>query len=97
MADPDARDLVMYGRALFNRPYSVATFQEAQRAYQQALEKDPELVDAKIGVASVLLASIANAWSPLTQQHLARAEQLLLEAIEQNANNAWARSMMGPG
>ena len=41
MADPDARDLVMYGRALFNRPYSVATFQEAQRAYEQALEKDP--------------------------------------------------------
>ena len=55
MADPDARDLVMYGRALFIRPYSVATFQEAQRAYEQALEKDPGLVDGKIGIASVLL------------------------------------------
>jgi adenylate cyclase len=95
VADPDARDLVMYGRALFNRPYSVATFQKAHRAYEQALEKDPGLVDAKIGIASVLLASIANAWSPLTRQDLARAEQLLLEAIEQNANNVWARSMMG--
>jgi len=95
MADPDARDLVMYGRALFNRPYSVANFQEAQRAYEQALEKDPGLVDAKIGIASVLLSRIANAWSPVTQQDLSRAEQLLLEAIEQNANNAWARSMMG--
>jgi adenylate cyclase len=60
MADPDARDLVMYGRALFNRPYSVATFQEAQRAYEQALEKDPGLVDAKIGIASVLLSNMAN-------------------------------------
>jgi Tfp pilus assembly protein PilF len=95
MADPDARDLVMYGRALFNRPYSVATFQAAQRAYEQALEKDPGLVDAKIGIASVLLSNMANAWGPVTQQDLARAEQLLLEAIEQNANNAWARSMMG--
>jgi adenylate cyclase len=85
----------MYGRALFNRPYSVATFQEAQRAYEQALEKDPGLVDAKIGIASVLLSNMANAWSPVTRQDLARAEQLLLEAIEQNANNAWARSMMG--
>jgi adenylate cyclase len=55
MADPDARDLVMYGRALFNRPYSVATFKEAQLAYEQALEKDPGLVDAKIGIASVFL------------------------------------------
>jgi TolB-like protein/class 3 adenylate cyclase/Tfp pilus assembly protein PilF len=95
MADPDARDLVMYGRALFNRPHSVASFQEAQRAYEQALEKDPGLVDAKIGIASVLLSNIANAWSPLTRQDLGRAEQLLLDAIEQNANNAWARSMMG--
>jgi adenylate cyclase len=72
MADPDARDLVMYGRALFNRPYSVATFQEAQRAYEQALEKDPGLVDAKIGIASVLLSNMANAWSPVTRQDLAR-------------------------
>jgi adenylate cyclase len=93
--DPDARDLVMYGRALFNRPYSIATFQEAQRAYEQALEKDPGLVDARIGLASVLLSNMANAWSPITRQDLARAEQLLLEAIEQNASNAWARSMMG--
>jgi tetratricopeptide (TPR) repeat protein len=85
----------MYGRALFNRPYSVATFQEAQRSYEQALRKDPGLIDAKIGIASVLLSSMANAWSPVTRQDLARAEQLLLEAIEQNANNAWARSMMG--
>src|ERR1700741_1533868 len=93
MGEPEA--LVMYGRALFNRTYSVANFQEAQPAYEQALEKDPGLVDAKIGIASVLLSKIANAWSPFAQQDLARAEQLLLEATEQNANNAWARSMVG--
>ena len=38
---------------------------------------------------------MANAWSPVTRQDLARAEQLLLEAIERNANNAWAHSTMG--
>jgi class 3 adenylate cyclase len=64
-------------------------------AYEQALEKDPGLVDAKVGIASVLLSKIANAWSPFARQDLARADQLLLEAIEQNANNAWARCMMG--
>ena len=74
MADPDASDLVMYGRALFHRPYSIANFQEAQQAYEQALEKDPGLVDAKIGIASVLLSKIANAWSPFAQQDWARAE-----------------------
>jgi Tfp pilus assembly protein PilF len=53
------------------------------------------LVDAKVGIASVLLSKIADAWSPFARQDLARADQLLLEAIEQNANNAWARCMMG--
>jgi len=69
--------------------------QRAQQAYEQALEKAPGVIDAKIGIASVLLAKIASAWSPFLQQDLTRVEKLLLEAIEQNANNAWARSMMG--
>jgi cytochrome c-type biogenesis protein CcmH/NrfG len=69
--------------------------QRAQQAYEQALEKAPGVIDAKIGIASVLLAKIASAWRPFLQQDLTRVEKLLLEAIEQNANNAWARSMMG--
>src|SRR6202521_5756022 len=43
-ADLEAHDLIMRGRALFNRPYSAATLQEAQQAYEQALEKDPESI-----------------------------------------------------
>src|SRR3984893_15422362 len=49
--DLDAQDLVMRGRALFNRPYSAATLREALLAYEQALEKDPESIEAKIGIA----------------------------------------------
>jgi adenylate cyclase len=94
-ADLEAHDLIMRGRALFNRPYSAATLQEAQQAYEQALEKDPESIDAKIGIASVLLTKIANAWSTSAQQETKRAEQLLLEALERNANSVWARATMG--
>jgi adenylate cyclase len=45
--DLDAQDLIMRGRALFNRPYSAATLREALLAYEQALEKDPESIEAK--------------------------------------------------
>jgi class 3 adenylate cyclase/Flp pilus assembly protein TadD len=92
--DLDAQDLIMRGRALFNRPYSAATLREALLAYEQALEKDPESIEAKIGIASVLLTKIASAWSTSAQDAV-QAEQLLLEALELNSNNAWARAMMG--
>jgi adenylate cyclase len=91
----DARDLVMRGRALFNRPYSVETLREAQEAYERALEKDSGLIDAKIGIASVLLTKMANAWSTSREQDATHAETLLVEALERNANNASARAMMG--
>jgi adenylate cyclase len=93
--DLDARDLVMRGRALFNRPYSAETLGEAQEAYEAALEKDSKSIDAKIGIASVLLTKIANAWSSSREGDATRAEKLLVEALERNANNASARSMMG--
>jgi TolB-like protein/class 3 adenylate cyclase len=49
--DPDAQDLVMRGRAVFNRTFSVANQQEAQRLFEQALEIDPRSIDARIGLA----------------------------------------------
>jgi adenylate cyclase len=94
-ADLDVRDLVMRGRALFNRPYSAETLREAQEAYERALEKDSGSIDAKVGVAAVLLTKMANAWSTSREQDAARAEQLLVAALERNANNASARAMMG--
>ena len=39
--------------------------------------------------------NVANYWSTSVQQDEARAEQLLLEAIERDANNARARAALG--
>jgi adenylate cyclase len=94
-ADLDARDLIMRGRAFFNRPYSPQTLRDAQQAYERALEKDSGSIDAKVGIASVLLTKMANAWSTSREHDAARAEQLLIETLERNANNASARAMMG--
>jgi TolB-like protein/class 3 adenylate cyclase len=92
--NPDARDLVMRGRALLLKTGSVAAWQEAVAAFERALEIDPRSVDARIGLATALGRSVADGWSSSVQQDLARAELLLLEALA-NANSASAHAEMG--
>ena len=93
--DPDASDLVMRGWVLWFRPFSVATRQEATRAFERALEIDPRSVDAKIGVATILVSNMGVGSSRSPQQDGARAKRLLLEAIEQNANSSRAHEVLG--
>jgi TolB-like protein/Tfp pilus assembly protein PilF len=93
--DPDARDLVMRGWAWWYGPASLANRQEAQRAFERALEIDPVSVDAKIGIASMLAANIADGWSSSVEQDKARAEQLLIEALGRDVNSSTAHWAMG--
>jgi adenylate cyclase len=93
--DPDARDFDMRGWALFYRPFSVTNRREAQRAFEQALEIDPRSVDARIGIALVLATNVSDGWSSSVEQDKARAEQLLLEVIERDANRSMAHYAMG--
>jgi adenylate cyclase len=100
--NPDARDFVMRGWAWFYRPASAATLQEARQAFERALEIDPQAVEAKVGLATVLSEYVANGRSHVVndvsisrEQDIARAEQLLLEAIERDRNNLRALFAMG--
>jgi tetratricopeptide (TPR) repeat protein len=93
--DPDARDLIMRGWALFYRPFSVANRRDARQAFEQALEIDPRSLDARIGIAVVLATNVADGWSNSVQQDKARAEELLLEALERDANRSMAHYAMG--
>jgi adenylate cyclase len=93
--DPDARDLVMRGKALLLQPQAAEVFQQARRAFERALEIDPGSVDARVGVANCLVGGVINGWSSSVQHDEARAEQLLIEALETDANNAWAHGTMG--
>ena len=95
MVDPDVRDLTMHGWASFYRPYSIANRQEALRSFERALELDRQSVDARIGLALVLLSNIADVWTSSVHADEARAEQLLLEAIERDAHRSMARLAMG--
>jgi TolB-like protein/Flp pilus assembly protein TadD len=95
-ANPAAHDVYLRGFARFLRgPMSAATVQEAQRLYERALEMDPESVEARAGIAGMLISNIILDWSRSRQEDEARAEQLLREALERNPNDEIARSNMG--
>jgi adenylate cyclase len=93
--DPDARDLLVRGWALWYRPFSLANHQEAERAFERALEIDPRSVDARIGVATILVTNVSAGMSRSVEQDQARAERLLLEAIESDADSSQAHEVMG--
>jgi TolB-like protein/Tfp pilus assembly protein PilF len=94
-ANPDARDLVMRGWAWWYRQASVANREEARGNFERALEIDPVSVDARIGIAMVLIANLPSGWSNAFQRDGARAEQLLLEALARDPNNSMAHTAMG--
>jgi adenylate cyclase len=93
--DPGAQAFAMRGWAWYYRSTSATTIQEAQRAFEQALEIDRSSVDAKLGLATVLVRKLAEGWSPPRREDQARAEQLLLEALERDTNRAAAHYAMG--
>jgi adenylate cyclase len=85
----------MSAAALRLRPYSVANRQEALRAFEPAVEIDPASIDAKIGIAGMLVANVTDGWSSSVQHDAAQAEQLLLEALERDANCARGHERLG--
>jgi adenylate cyclase len=93
--DPVAQDLVLRGRAVFNRPFSVANRQEAQRLFERALEIDPRSIDARISLAGVFVSNLANGSSSSVQEDQARAEQLLLGVLDRDAERSSAHFTMG--
>jgi len=95
VVDPDSRDLVMRGWAWYYRPMSVGTVQEAQRAFERALEVDARSIDARIGTASVLIRKVAEGWSASRREDELLAEKLLLEALERDTNRPSAHYAFG--
>jgi adenylate cyclase len=86
--DPDARDLVMRGWALYQRPLSEANRREALQAFERAQAIDPNSVDAEIGIAAVLTVNLANGTTETPKEDEARAEKLLADALQRDPNRS---------
>jgi TolB-like protein len=93
--DTDPQDLLVHGWAIYSRATTAAILHEARLVFEQVLEIQPDSIGARIGIGNALAANVANYWSTSVQQDKSRAERLLLEAIEQDANNARARAALG--
>jgi adenylate cyclase len=92
--DPDTHDLAMRGWALFYRPWSPATLQDAQRAFVQALDLDPQSIGARTGLAMVLVTMMLEDLSISLPKEQARVEALLAEVLARGANDSIAYHAM---
>jgi hypothetical protein len=92
---PAPNDLLIRGLATFYGSGSEATLQEALQLFEQALELDPASIPARVAVAHALCVNIACGWSNSVQEDKARAEGMLLPAIERDTNNVRARMALG--
>ena len=95
VVDPDSRDEVMRGWAWYYRPMSIGAVHEGKRAFEKALEVDPRSIDARIGIASLLIRKVAEGWSTSRPEDETLAERLLLEAFERDANRPNAHYAFG--
>jgi tetratricopeptide (TPR) repeat protein len=80
--DPVARELIARGWIMYNLPYTLVKWQEARRDFEKALELDSQSSEARIGLASILSAKLADQWSPVLQEDPSRAEQLLAAVLD---------------
>ena len=90
-----SEDLVMRGRAMASRPLSAANRSAAISCYQEALALDPLSIDARIGIAAVLVSNIMEGWSHSAEPDRARAEQLLLDVLRDDAELSDGHLYMG--
>jgi len=95
VVDIDAQDLVLRGWALYHRPASAPVRQEALRAFERAFELDPQSIDGRIGIGTVLADDLVLSFSQSREQDIARADRVLSEALERDLNRSMAHFAMG--
>jgi TolB-like protein/class 3 adenylate cyclase/Tfp pilus assembly protein PilF len=94
-ADPDARDRVMRAWALFYGPGFPENQKAAVREFERALEIDPGSIDARLGIARIVVGIVGDGLSNDVPGDQARVEQLLSEVLEREPNRSLAHAVMG--
>jgi adenylate cyclase len=95
--DPTVRNLITRGWELYYLPYSAARWQDARRNFERAFELDSRSSEARIGLASILSTKLADGWSPVLQEDLPRAENILVEVLDKGtaSNRSAAHFTLG--
>jgi adenylate cyclase len=88
-------DLVMRGRGLNCGPISKTNRYAALKCFEQALAADAGSIGARMGIAGVLVGNVGEGWSQSVEHDLARAEQILLDVLRDDADIPQGRGYMG--
>jgi len=95
VVDIDAQDFLLRGWALYYRPASPPVRQAALQAFERALKLDPQSIDGRIGIGTVLADDLVLSFSNSRQRDIARADDVLSEALERDLNRSMAHFAMG--
>jgi TolB-like protein/DNA-binding SARP family transcriptional activator/lipopolysaccharide biosynthesis regulator YciM len=90
LPDPAAADDALRGWAILYSPYSREKWANARRLFEIAIAKDPDTVDALIGLSQVLLGYSNSAIEDRQQ-----AEALLRRALDLEVNRAATHFVLG--
>jgi adenylate cyclase len=92
---PDAVDLAMRGWAVLNQPYSREQLAQSRGLFEQALQIDPGLPKALVGLADALAIEVNYRWANAPADQLKRAEEAIAPVISAFPNDAMAHFVKG--
>jgi tetratricopeptide (TPR) repeat protein len=93
--NPDALDYIFQGRAAFNRQTTPANLAKAIGLFERALELDPHSAEAKSWLARTLVGRASNQMSGTDADDIARADQLIAQALAISPSNPNAHYAKG--
>jgi adenylate cyclase len=93
--NPDAIDLAMRAWSVLNRPLAREQLAEALELFEQAQGLDPELPEARVGLARTLAMRVNSRWSTDPAAELARGEAAVAPVLAAFPNHAMAHFAKG--
>jgi TolB-like protein/Flp pilus assembly protein TadD len=92
---PDALDYILRGRAVVLKPRSPVTYTQAIDLYEHALAFDPQSAEAQTRLAGILASRVLTGWSNSAAADLARADELVGQALAASPRSAIAHHVKG--
>jgi adenylate cyclase len=89
-ANPDAVDLAMRGWATYYNGYDPDHINKAMDYFERALQLDPDLERAQVGLAGMLSLRVGSFHAGDAAKDLDRADSLIASALSVAPNDAWA-------
>jgi TolB-like protein/DNA-binding winged helix-turn-helix (wHTH) protein/predicted TPR repeat methyltransferase len=92
---PDAHDLTTRGWALVYREKTSRNYDAARALFKQALERDPQAVNAMAGIGWVSGVSVLSGWSAAPSEDVSAAEAAVVQLLAIDPNHVVGHHVRG--